>query len=381
MSELVFELPELTEDERLLQKRVRAFLAKEWVQYSHEPGLGMNSGRDAAFSKKLGDHGWIGMSLPRRFGGAGRSAVDRFILAEELLRVGAPVAYHWVADRQSGPMIDRFGTSQQKERFLPKICAGQLSFALAMSEPDAGSDLASLTSRAVRTTDGWRLSGTKLWTSGALKADWLMVLCRSSDETDRHAGITQYLVETSSPGLGVNPIRCLDGSEDFCEVIFEDVFVPDDCVLGVVGEGWSQVTSELVFERAGPDRWLSTYLVLESAIHERAGAQVPREVRRALGALVAELWTIRLLSLSVARRLDAGESPDAEAALVKILGTRFEQRVLEVLRVTIRMDGDLNSTSLLERLFARSILSAPSYTVRGGTTEVLRTVVARRLRV
>src|SRR5882672_2455553 len=181
-----FEPTELTDDELRLQAEVRAFLEAELPRQSFAPGLGMGAAKDAAFSKALAARGWVGMALPSRYGGHDRSAVDRFVVTEELLRWGAPVGHHWVADRQTGPVINRFGTEAQRERFLPPICRGELSFSIGMSEPDSGSDLASVRARASLVEGGWLLDGTKIWTSGAHVNDWFIVLCRTSDEPDRH---------------------------------------------------------------------------------------------------------------------------------------------------------------------------------------------------
>ncbi len=236
---------ELDDGERELQRQVRAFLAAELPRGSFEPGLGMNGAADPAFSAKLAARGWLGMALPARYGGSERTAVERFVVSEELLRWGAPVGHHWVADRQSGPVINRFGTDEQKQRFLPGICRGELAFSIGMSEPDAGSDLAAVKSRARRVEGGWRLNGTKVWTTGAHRNDWILVLCRTSDEADRHAGLSQLIVSLRDPDVTVRPIPMLDGSADFNEVVFDDVFVPDDMLLGTPGAGWKQIGAEL----------------------------------------------------------------------------------------------------------------------------------------
>ncbi len=369
---------ELNAAELALQGEVRRFLAAELPRGSFAPGLGMAAGRDQDFSRRLAAHGWLGMALPRRYGGAERGVVERFIVVEEMLRWGAPVRYHWVADRQSGPLLLRYGTEAQCARFLPAICRGEVSFSIGMSEPQAGSDLAAVQTRATRSDGGWLLSGTKLWTGGAHENDWCVVLCRTSEEDDRHRGLTQLIVDLRAPGVSVRPIAYLDGSEFFNEVIFDQVFVAEDLVVGEIGAGWAQNTSELSFERAGPERWLSTYLVAEQYLREH-GAAGERE-RSALGEAVAGWWGIRALSLSVARLLDAGEAPAAEAALVKELGTRFEQEVLDAIWRLVPDAPDPDASSLFERLLAAAILGAPSFTIRGGTNEILRSVAARALR-
>lgn len=359
--------------ELALAEEVRAFLARELPRGQFTPGLGMVAPRDPGFSRRLAQRGWVGMALPARYGGGDRAAVERFIVVEELLRWGAPVGFHWVADRQTGPMVARFGTEEQKRRFLPPICRGELSFSIGMSEPDAGSDLAAVSTRASQVDGGWSVTGTKLWTGGAHVNDWVVVLCRTSEEEDVHAGLSQLIVDLRSPGLTARPIEYLDGQAFFCEVTLEEVFVPDDLVLGRLGHGWAQNTSELAFERAGPERWLSTYLLVEEAVRRGlAGDAV-------LGELLAQWWAIRALSLSVARSIDAGGAPAAESALVKELGTRFEQDALDAVWRLVDDEPDLAAEAPFEQLLARSVLGAPSFTIRGGTNEILRTVAARAL--
>jgi len=245
-----FDLTELTQEELSLQAEVRAFLAAELGgEPGRRPGLGMNGAASREFSRKLGARGWLGMALPKRYGGAERSAVDRFVVTEELLRYGAPVGHHWLADRQTGAVINRFGTDEQKTRFLPGIASGALGFSVGLSEPGAGSDLAAIRSRAVRDGDGWVISGQKVWTTGAHRNDYIVALCRTSDEPDRRDGLTQFIVSLAAPGLAVHPIALLDGSADFNEVVFDNVVVGPDAVLGDLGRGWSQTTAELALER------------------------------------------------------------------------------------------------------------------------------------
>ncbi len=371
-----FEPVDLSDRELALQRQVREFCDRELPHGSRVPGLGMNAVADPEFSRRLAARGWLGMALPKRYGGGDRSAVERFVVIEELLRRGAPIGHHWVADRQSGPVIARFGTEEQKERFLPGICRGEISFSIGMSEPDSGSDLASVRTRARRADGGWLLNGTKIWTTGAHRNDWCIVLCRTGDG-ERHQGLSQLIVDLRAEGVAVRGIPFLDGSLDFNEVVFTDVFVPDDLVLGEVGNGWAQSTSELAYERGGPDRWLSTYIVAEQFLREHP--EPDAEQVRWLGAAVARWWVLRHMSLTIARRLDAGLDAAVEAALVKEMGTRFEQDVLEALERLVDLEPSPESSSLFERLLVASVLCAPSYTLRGGTTEILRSVVMRGL--
>lgn len=371
---LNLEPTELTAQERELQGEVRAFL-ESWLPADREPCLGPAGACDRAFSRELGRRGWLGMSLPTQYGGGGRSAVDRFVVVEQLLAVGAPVGYHWVADRQSGPSIAKFGSPAQKERFIPGICRGELGFAIGMSEPDSGSDLASVRTRADHVDGGWRLNGTKIWTSGAATCDWIIVLCRTSDQG--YAGLTQLIVDRRQSGVTVTPIAFIDGTSEFCEVAFGDVFVPDDMVLGQPGEGWRQNTAELALERGGPDRWMSSLPVLQAWLD--SGLDMPSGVREDLGAIVAQLWGLRGMSLAIARAVDSGASPTVEAALVKEMGTRLEQRIVALVSHCVGRAPDLEAPGL-ERLLARAVLTSPAFTIRGGTNEVLRGVVAKGLR-
>jgi alkylation response protein AidB-like acyl-CoA dehydrogenase len=380
LAAVLFAPAELTEAELELQREVRAFLAEELPRGTFTPGHGMAAPRDPAFSAKLGQRGWLGMALPARYGGHERSAVERFVVSEELLRWGAPVGYHWVADRQTGPTINRFGSEEQKQRFLPAICRGELSFAIGMSEPEAGSDLAAVRTRATHVDGGWVVNGTKVWTSGAGESDWFIVLCRTGESSeDRHAGLSQLIVDLCSEGLTITPIPFLSGHRDFNEVALEDVFVPDELVLGEIGGGWAQNTSELAYERGGPERWLSTYMVLEELVRSHAELFTDQRAQTVLGEAVARLWALRRLSLAVARMIDGGEAPAVQSALVKEMGTRFEQDLLVCVQELVALEPVRDAASPFEQQLFEAILSSPSFTIRGGTNEILRSVAAKGL--
>jgi alkylation response protein AidB-like acyl-CoA dehydrogenase len=376
---LRFDATDLSDDERALQREVREFLDVELSPGTYEPGLGMSAGASKELSRKLGAKGWLGMALPKRYGGGERSVVERFVVVEELLRRGAPLEYHWTADRQSGPVINRFGSDALKERFLPLVCRGEVSFAIGMSEADSGSDLASVATRADKVDGGYEVTGTKIWTSNAHIADYAVVLCRTDQEASRHAGLSQLVLDLGADGVTINPIPFLDGTSDFDEVVLDHVFVPEDLLLGAEGDGWEQNTSELSFERAGPERWISPYLVVEHYLREH-GDDLGEVAVRFLGDVVSRWWAIRQVSLAVARMIDEGGSPAAESALGKDLGTQFEQDVMARLHALVDVEPSLTSTSAFQRLLARALLVAPSWTIRGGTNEILRSVIARALR-
>lgn len=359
-----------------LRAEVRAFLAQERASSAWTPRADVwLSGWDERFTKELGRRGWLGMTIPVEYGGRGASALDRYVVTEELLAAGAPVAAHWVADRQIGPTLMRFGTEEQRRRFLPGIAAGEVYFGIGMSEPDAGSDLAAVRTRADRVDGGWELTGTKVWTSGAHHAHAFFALARSSprDETNRHAGLSQFIVELDAPGVSIRPIPLLTGAHHFNEVVFDRVFVPDAMVLGEVGAGWRQVTSELAFERSGPERFLSTFPLLRALVGELAGTSGNE---REVGALVTRLWTLRRMSLAVAGSLESGEAPELAAAVVKDLGTRYENEIVDAARLLVATPPDPGGGGFA-RLLADAVLHAPGFTLRGGTNEVLRGIVAR----
>ena len=270
-----------------LRAQVREFLADERAAGAWRPRADVwLSGWDERFTKELGRRGWLGMTIPVEYGGHGASPLERYVVTEELLAAGAPVAAHWVADRQIGPTLLRFGTEEQRRRYLPGIAAGEVYFGIGMSEPDSGSDLASVRTKAERVDGGWALTGTKVWTSGAHRARAFFALARTAprDEAHRHAGLSQFIVELSSPGVTIRPIPLLTGAHHFNEVVFDGVFVPDAMVLGEIGSGWHQVTSELAFERSGPERFLSTYPLLAALVGELGGRGRPGRPPRGGGA-------------------------------------------------------------------------------------------------
>ncbi|HZC70669.1 MAG TPA: acyl-CoA dehydrogenase family protein [Jatrophihabitans sp.] len=372
------ELPAETET---LRREVRDFVAAELAAGNFTPRCdNWLGGVDREFSRKLGGRGWLGMTWPREYGGQERSALDRFVVTEELLAAGAPVAAHWVADRQVGPLLLRFGTEAQRQRYLPSITKGECCFAIGMSEPDSGSDLASVRTRAEQVPGGWRVNGTKVWTSAAQVAQAMIALVRTSPaDGDRHAGLTQLIIELGSDGVTVNPITSIDGQAHFNEVVLRDVFVPDDAVVGELGAGWRQVTAELAYERSGPERILSTMPLLRAWCRQLASHDASGEARHAAARLVARAWVLRQLSLAVASALAAGEAPAVEAALVKDLGTRFEQESVAVIRRYAAVEPDPDSTDDVTRLLGETVLRTPAFTLRGGTNEILRGIVARSL--
>jgi alkylation response protein AidB-like acyl-CoA dehydrogenase len=370
--------PELAE----LRGSLREFLVADRAEFGWQPSVdAWLSSWDEPFSARLGAAGFLGLTIPTEYGGRGLGHLHRYVVTEELLACGAPVAAHWIADRQVGPGLLSYGTDEQRSRILPKIAAGKYFSAIGMSEPQAGSDLAAAACRATRTDGGWVLSGTKVWTSGAHLCHQIVVLARTTplDPERRHAGFSQFIVPTDSPGIGISPIVLMTGEHHFNEVTFDEVFIEDTNLLGKEGDGWRQVTAELSFERSGPERILSTAPMLTALIRVLADqGDLDDHASAAVGELVARVISLRQLSISVARALAGGQSPVNEAALVKDLGTRFEQESADLAADLLSyVSADTDGRAQVAALVEVARVHAPMFTLRGGTNEVLRGMVAK----
>jgi len=355
---------------------IREFLAADPV--AARPRADSWNHADPEFSRRLGRAGWLGMTWPKKYGGGERSSLERYVVVEEICAAGAPAGAHWIADRQSGPQILRFGTEQQRAEILPAIARGECYIAIGMSEPDSGSDLASVRTRATRDGDGWVINGRKIWTSFAHLSQYIIMLCRTGEAGGRQQGLTQFLVPLATKGITIRPIVSMPGRHDFNEVLFEDVHVPADALLGQEGGGWAQVISELAFERSGPERFLSSFVLLEAFV-TRARRTPSAERAALLGAMVSRLVPLRGMSMSIAAQLGQGAAPNFEAALVKEMGSLFEQDVGEQLLSEFASQADPASDDPYQRLLAEAILHAPSFSIRGGTREILRGIIARDL--
>ena len=371
-------LPEHTEQ---LRGEVREFLRTEFPS-NRRRNSDFTSGHDPAFSQAIGKKGWIGMTWPKAYGGQERSFYDRYVVTEELLAAGAPVSAHWIADRQSGPLLLRFGSEDQRQKLVPSIARGESYYSIGMSEPNSGSDLASVRTSATPVQGGWVINGTKLWSTDAHRNHYMIALVRTEAPSEnRHAGLSQFIIDLGKDGVQVRPIRNMTGNEDFNEVVFTDYFVAEEDMVGEPGNGWAQVTSELGYERSGPERFLSAFRILVELVaclrEAQDAAQVVSDQQKAqLGALIAQLITLRRMSISVAGMLQAGDSPNVEAALVKELGNNYEKLVPEVARLIL---PTMKRSQRLDEALQDTLLLSPAFTLRGGTREILRGVIARGL--
>lgn len=379
MSVNAFRYHRIPPDAEPLREQVRGFLSEALKDRSPLRRADSWMGADPDFSRKLGQRGWLGMALPKRYGGSEAGPFARYVVIEELLAAGAPVSAHWIADRQSGPLILRYGTEAQRDKYLPGICRGESYFCIGMSEPNSGSDLASIRTRAERSGDGWVLNGHKLWTTNAHYSHHMIALVRTGEKTAaRHQGMSQLIIDLKTPGVTIRPIVDLAGGKHFNEVFFDNVQLGADALIGTEGQGWDQVTAELAFERSGPERFLSSIALLHTLINV-IGHRPDALQARDIGRLTARLFTLRQMSLSVTAELAAGNNPAWAASCVKDLGSVFEQDIPEVAQLLLNISPSVGGGSDHAQVLAYLMQMAPSFSLRGGTREILRGIIARGL--
>lgn len=371
----------IPQEDEALRAPVRAMIAEAIKGRPMDQRARSWQGFDADFSRALGAAGYLGLNLPKRYGGGDKGPFARFVVVEELLSAGAPVAAHWIADRQSGPLILNYGTDAQRDFYLPKICRGEAFFCIGMSEPGSGSDLASVRTRAERTASGWRVNGQKIWTTNSMHSDYMIALVRTSGTAeDRNAGLSQLIIDLKAPGVTIRPITDLTGDAHFAEVFFDNVDLPEEALVGAEGQGWHQVTAELAFERSGPERIYSSVVLLDAWVqHLRAYGRHDSATLQLVGSLTARLAVLRAMSIACTARLAAGESPVVEASIVKDLGTAFEQDVPRLIGDDLASHPDEAVAADLYRTLLYVTHVAPSFSLRGGTREILRGIIARGL--
>src|ERR1700709_67900 len=366
-----------------LRAEVRAFIAEEVAARTFAPDRPRYGDlHDRAFSRRIGAKGWIGMTWPKKYGGHERSFLERYVVTEEMRVANAPTRRFFVADRQSGPVLLKYAPEHIKMDILPRICRGEVCFSIGMSEPNSGSDLFAAKTKATKTDGGWLISGAKIGTSSAHIADYMIAIFRTSPSTkeNRRHGLTQFLVDMKkTPGIKVNPIGQITGQFEFNEVVFTDAFMPDDHVLGEIDGPRKQATSELAYERSGPERFLETYYVLTELVRA-VGPKPDARGAEGIGKLVAQLHTMRRMSVSVAGMLQAGKEPVVEASIVKDIGTVWEQQLPHRVRdLAAFVEENATNRETLENQLSFAIKTAPKLTIQGGTTEVLRGIIARGL--
>jgi alkylation response protein AidB-like acyl-CoA dehydrogenase len=359
-----------------LRTDIRAFLAQHQPPSRAAERANCWQVADQDFSKALGAAGYLALTWPKRYGGHERHLLERYVVIEELLAAGAPVGMHWIADRQTGPLILRYGSEEQRQKYLPGMARGETYACIGLSEPGAGSDLASVRTFARKTAEGWVINGQKVWTSGAHHAHAMLALIRTQEGSERNAGLSQFLIDLDTPGITIRPIIDLAGVHHFNEVFFDDVLIPHGALVGQEGNGWSQVTAELAIERSGPERYLSSHALLVALIDHARISATPA-LTQLIGRLSADLWALRQMSMSVTAKLAHGEDPVVEAAICKGLGNQYEQDLPRAVQDVLEID--LLSDSALAEVLKLLLLVSPSFSLRGGTKEILRGIVARGL--
>lgn len=380
---LVFEAIRLPESCQSLRREAREFLAEEVARGYFDPRFPRRGDaiHDRDFARRVAEKGWIGMTWPKKYGGAERSFLERYVLTEEFRVANAPTRHYFTADRQSGPTLMKYAADHIKERVLPRIVRGEIQFCIGLSEPNSGSDLFAAKTKATKTSGGWLINGTKIWITNAHTADYMIGMFRTSASTpeNRRHGLTSFLVDMTGEGVLCNRITSMNGESDFNEVVFKNAFIADDHVIGEIDGAWKQATAELAYERSGPERFLETFYLLPELVRV-LGTSPDIRSAEGLGRLVAQLHTLRRMSVSVAGVLQAGGDATVKASIVKDLGTLWEQELpFKVRSLCAFIERKAGEVSVIDELLAFALKTAPKFTIQGGTTEVLRGIIAREL--
>ena len=374
-----------TPSQEAFRQELRDFLAEELPKIKSGDEGELFGAFSQPFSKKLADKGWIGVAWPREYGGKELGHVERTIFTEEMVAHEAPTAYHHVAERQMGPSIIRQGTEEQKRYFLPRIVSADVSFAIGMSEPGAGSDLASVQTRAVVDGDEYVVNGQKIWTSSAHLADWIWLVCRTDPEAPKHRGISILLVDMKSPGITVRPLINMAGTHGFNEVFFDSVRVPRKNLVGEENRGWYVVAENLDYERSGIERITATaglYHGLVDYVRAHRGADdgPVQAARYELADRAVELEVGRMLAYRVAWLLSQDRVPNYEASMSKAYGSEWTQRVARTGMKIMSAYGMARTPQEreLRRKIEGAYLTTASATIAGGTSEIQRNIIATR---
>ncbi len=374
----------LTEEQNKLRQEVRSFLEDEIKKGYWEPACdAWIQDFDPEFTKRVAQRGWIGLTWPKEYGGQGRSYIDRLILTEEMLRYGAPAAYHWFADRQIGGSVVTYGTEEQKRELLPKIIAGEACIGLGMSETEAGSDLASLQTRAVEDGDDYVINGQKTWTSGGSFVNYFYLLARTDPEAPKHRGISEFIIPADVPGINRIPMIDITGTEAWNDVFFDGARVPKKCLIGEKNRGFLQALHQLDYERSGMERLMGNYPLFDAIIQFAKQNKLSKEpeIRGKLAQLQIEFEIGRLLIYRVALVMDEGRAPNREASMSKAYSTAFEQRLANVAMEVLGPYGQLVGESKLapiRGLAVHSYLGSKGYSLQAGTSEILKNILATR---
>jgi len=384
-----------TEEQESFRREVVDFLRAEKKVGTFDTRCGEIMGdHDHAFSQKMAKNGWIGLSWPKEYGGQGRSYVEKMMMNEELFKVRAPVGYHFLGDRQVGPALMKFGSDWQKEFFLPRIIKAEekSSFCLLFSEPNAGSDLAAVALKAEKDGDDYIMNGQKVWNTNAHLTDygWMLARTHRDSSVPGHRACSEFIIDMKTPGITVRPILNNAGAHSFNEVFFDDVHIHKKFLVGRENEGFKQIMAQMDYERAGIERLIQNYMIygqLQEYVRKMGrGKEDPSFyawVTDMMAQLETEYQAGRLLCYYTAWCVDQGKNVSGQAALTKAFCTQFEQRVNDTaMQILGPISQIREQTQGIEHPFiidlADSYLCQVSYTLQGGSVEVLKNIVAQR---
>ena len=380
---------EFTKEQEAFRQEVRGFLEDEINKGTFKPMCdGWIQGFSWEFTKKVASKGWLGITWPKEYGGLGRSHIDRLILTTEMLRYGAPTACHWFAERQIGRAVYVYGTEEQKKEMLPKILKGEACVGLGMSEPEAGSDLASIKTRATEDGDFYVLNGQKMWTSCARYMTHMYLVARTDPNAPKQKGISEFVIDIKTPGITIRPTIDITGSEAWGEVFFDNVRIPKKYLIGEKNRGFYQILNQLDFERSGVERLMGNYPLFDAIIKfsketKRNGKPVCEDpmIRSRLAQLQVEFEVGQMLLYRVVQVMEKGKAPNIEAAIAKPFCTTFEQHLASIATDVLGLYGQLWKESKyapIRGMAPHSFLGSKGYSLQAGTSEVLKGVIASR---
>jgi len=371
-----------------LSERSEAFRAsfRAWLESNQPPTAGLDTslvefekvGRE--WQKQLASGRWIGTHWPTEFGGRGLSLVEEAIVQEELVRAAAPQILGLFGLTMVGPVLISHGSEAQKSRFLSKILSGEEIWCQGFSEPGAGSDLAAVRARAVKVDDGYHLSGQKIWTSFAHIAQWCFVLCRTSESTKKHEGLSYLLVDMKQPGITIRPLKQISGDCEFNEVFFDSVFVPVGNLVGGEGAGWKIAISTLMFERVVLtfSRQLQSEVALRGLLAECTD-KTPASIRAQVARCVVDACATRALAYSHLMSYAEGRAPGPEGSIDKLLWSEAFQRLCQLAFAILGPQGALEEDATDKGVALHRYLYSRGRTIAAGTSEIQRTIIADRL--
>ena len=374
-----------SKEEQQFRRQVQAFVQEEIKKDNFKTRSNYYlEGSAPEFSRRLAAKGWLGLTWPKEYGGASRTYVERAILMEELLRYQLPLMYHLLGERQIGPGLLHFGSEELKEEFLPGIIKAEISFALGLSEPDAGSDVAAVSTEAVEDGDYFIINGQKIWTSDAHHADFIWILTLTDVLAPKYKNLSEIIVDMNTPGITVRPIVNMAGSHHFNEVFFDNVRVHKRYLVGERNKGFYQMLSQVDYERAGLERLMQNYPVLDNLrtfVKQNKALSSNPLIRDKMAGLEIEFEVGRLLCYKVAWTIDQGKIPNPESSISKAFCTRFEQKLGDVATQMIGEFGMVmpnDADALFNGDMAASYLVSPSFTIQGGASEILKGIIATR---